>query len=436
MTYQHTVAPGSRPPRLHYAWAIAGVTFFTLLIGAGIRSSPGVLVVPLENEFHWSRATISFAVGVNICLYGLIAPFAAATMDRFGVRRTLLVAISLIFVGVAITPLMTESWQLVLLWGVVVGSGTGFVANVLAALIASRWFSARRGLVLGLLTSAAAAGQLLFLPLFASIAAAFGWRAMALTVAGAALLLLPGIAFVMRDRPEDIGLAPYGEEPGAPVARPPAGNPVRAAFAALGVGIRSRDFWLLAGSFFICGASTNGLIGTHLIPACIDHGIAEVAAAGVLASMAVFNFIGTTGAGWLSDRVDNRVLLSVFYGLRGLSLVYLPFAFDSFYSLGLFTAFYGLDWLATVPATVRLAGKSFGKERAAVMYGWITASHQLGGACAAFLAGVLRVDLGSYMQAFIISGLLCFLASVMVLFIGTGRKLPQADAPANALPQR
>lgn len=423
----------SGPPRLHYAWVIAGLTFFTLLVGAGIRSSPGVLVVPLENEFQWSRATISFAVGVNICLYGLIAPFAAALMDRFGVRRTLLVAISLIFVGVSCTPLMTQSWQLILLWGVVVGSGTGFIANVLAALIATRWFAARRGLVLGILTSAAAAGQLLFLPLFASIAATFGWRAMALTVAAAALVLLPAIALFMRDRPEDIGLAPYGEEPGGAVKKTVAGNPFRTAFSALGTGMRSRDFWLLAGSYFICGASTNGLIGTHLIPACIDNGIAEVAAAGMLASMAIFNFIGTTGSGWLSDRFDNRTLLSVFYGLRGLSLIYLPFAFDSFYSMALFTAFYGLDWLATVPATVRLAGSSFGKERAAVMYGWITAAHQMGGASAAFLAGVLRMDLGSYLHAFIISGLLCFLASIMVLFIGTGKTSPEQREPAPAL---
>ncbi len=417
----------TQPNKLHYAWIIAGVTFLILLVGAGVRSSPGVLVVPLEKEFGWSRATISFAVGVNICLYGLIAPFAAATMDRFGLRRTIMVALCAVGTGIAITPLMTESWQLILLWGVVVGSGIGFTANVLAAMIASRWFVARRGMVLGMLTSSVAAGQLLFLPSFASIVVNFGWRAMALTIAGIVFgLMLPLVAIFMRDRPEQIGLSPYGELPGTRLAAaPPKENPFRASFRGLAIGLRRRDFYLLAGSFFVCGASTNGLIGTHLIPACIDNGIPEVAAASMLASMAIFNFIGTTGSGWLSDRIDCRVLLCVYYALRGVSLLILPFSFDTFYGLALFTAFYGLDWLATLPPTVRLTTNAFGREQTGIMYGWITASHQVGGALAAFIGGVLRVDLGSYLQAFIISGLLCFVASIMVLFIGTGRVKPQ-----------
>ena len=409
--------------KLHYAWVVAGVTFLTLLVGAGIRASPGVLVVPLENEFHWSRATISFAVGVNICLYGLIGPFAAALMDRFGVRRTVLAALTLIAFGVAATPLMQQSWQFVVLWGLLVGSGTGFAANVLAATVASRWFTARRGLVIGLLTSAAATGQVIFLPALASIATTYGWRPMALAVACVALALLPLVAIFMRDRPEDMGLSPYGEPPGAKAPIPPAGNPVFVTFRALGLGLRSRDFWLLAGSYFICGASTNGLIGTHLIPACVDNGITEVAGASLLATMAIFNFIGVAGSGWLSDRVDSRVLLSVYYGLRGLSLLYLPYSFVSFYGLSLFVVFYGLDWLATVPPTVRLASNAFGKEKTGIMYGWIFAFHQIGGAAAAYLGGVLRMDLGTYLQAFVIAGLLCFIAAIMVLFIG--RERPQ-----------
>jgi sugar phosphate permease len=412
--------------KLHYAWIVAAVTFLTLLVSAGIRASPGVLVVPLETEFHWSRATISFAVGVNIFLYGLIGPFAAAVMDRFGVRRTMLAALALIALGVATTPLMQQSWQLVLLWGVIVGCGTGAIANVLAAMIATRWFTARRGLVVGLLTSAAAAGQLLFLPLLASIAATYGWRAMALTVTCAALVLLPIVAMFMRDRPEDLGLAPYGGEPGATAAKPDvaksaAANPLRVALSALGMGLRSRDFLLIAGSYFICGASTNGLIGTHLIPACIDNGIPEVAAASLLAGMAVFNFIGATASGWLSDRIDNRVLLAVYYALRGLSLLYLPFSFVDFYGLSLFAVFYGLDWIATVPPTLRLTTNTFGKDKAAIMFGWLAMCHQAGGASAAFVGGWLRMDLGSYLQAFMLAGLLCFIAAVMVLFIGVKR---------------
>jgi sugar phosphate permease len=257
----------------HYAWIVAAVTFLTLLVGAGVRASPGVLVVPLENEFHWSRATISLAVGVNILLYGLIGPFAAAMMDSIGIRRIMLAALAAIGIGVAATPLMQQSWQLIVLWGVVVGCGTCVTANVLAATVASRWFVARRGMVVGVLISAAAAGQLLFLPVLASIASNYGWRPMALAVAGVALALIPLVALLMRDRPEDVGLAPYGERAGAKVAVLSAGNPVGAAFKALGVGLRSRDFWLIAGSYFICGASTSGLIGTHLIPACIETGL-------------------------------------------------------------------------------------------------------------------------------------------------------------------
>ncbi len=416
--------------KIHYAWFVAAVTFVTVLVGGGIRSSPGVLVVPLETEFHWTRATISFAVGINILLYGLIGPFAAALMDRFGLRRTLLAAITSIAIGIALTPFMQRSWHLVALWGVLVGSGAGFAANILAATVAARWFTQRRGLVMGLLTSGVAAGQLLFLPALAAVTAHYGWRAMAVIMACLAAALLPLVGIFMRDRPEDIGLAPYGEPPGKPPAPRSAANPFAAAFGALAAGSRSRDFWLIAGSFFICGASTNGLIGTHLIPACVDNGIPEVAAAGMLGTMAVFNFMGATASGWLSDRVDARWLLAVYYGLRGLSLLYLPFSFVSFYGLSLFVVFYGLDWIATVPPTVRLIGNAFGKERTGVTYGWVSAVHQLGGATAAFAGGVLRMDFGTYLQAFMLSGLLCFVAAALVLLVG--RQRPAADALATA----
>jgi sugar phosphate permease len=416
--------------KLHYAWVVAAVTFVALLVGGATRASPGLLIVPLESEFQWSRATISFAIGVNILLYGLIGPFAAAMMETLGVRRIMLGALAAIGVGVALTPLMQQSWQLIVLWGIVVGAGTGVIANVLAATIAARWFTARRGLVMGLLTSSAAAGQLLFLPFLAAIIAAYGWRPMSLVLAAIVLVLLLPVAKLMRERPQDVGLSAYGEPPGtrAPPAR--TGNPVRVAFAGLGTGLRSRDFWLLAGSFFVCGASTNGLIGTHLIAACSDKGMTEVAAASMLAMMAVFNFVGATGSGWLSDRMDNRVLLAIYYGLRGLSLLLLPFAFDSFYMLGLFTIFYGLDWIATVPPTVRLTANAFGKDNTGIMFGWISASHQLGGAAAAYLAGVIRVDMGNYTQAFIISGALCFVAATLVMFIGRAPLKPATVAGA------
>ncbi len=419
--------------KLHYGWVVVWVTFAALLVSAGIRAAPGVLIVPLESEFHWSRATISFAVGVNILLYGLVGPFAAAIMDRFGVRRTSALALALTAAGVALSPLMRQSWQLVLLWGVVVGTGCGVIGSFLAAYVPARWFRARQGLVVGLLMAANAAGQLVFLPTMASLVAYAGWRVMSLALAGTALAFVPPIVLLMRDRPEDLGLAPYGagSDRADRTTPPPDGNPMAAAFGALAAGAGSRDFWLIAGSYFICGASTNGLIGTHLIPACVDHGLTEVTGAGLLAATGVFSFIGGTLSGWLSDRWDNRLLLAWYYGLRGLSLLYLPFAFDmSVYGLSLFSVFYGLDWIASVPPTVRLLTWVVGTERAGIMVAWITVIHQLGGAAAAYLGGVLRISFGSYLEAFLFAGLLCIGAAAMALLIGAGRHRARPEPAA------
>lgn len=414
--------------RLHYAWVIAAVTFVILLVAAGTRATPGVLLVPLEQEFGWSRATISFAVAVNIFLYGMAGPFAAAIMNRFGIRRTVVAALSVIALGVGLTPLMQQSWQLVLLWGFVVGMGTGVTALALGATITARWFTERRGLVMGVLTASTATGQLVFLPLLAYLAETYGWRAVSLTIAGVSILLIPLVALLMRDQPSDKGLAAYGEAGGPKPIPPPVGNPVMIAFGALRNGMRSRDFWLLSGSFFVCGASTNGLIGTHLIAACLDHGIPEVTAAGLLAAMGVFDFFGTTISGWLSDRWDNRWLLAWYYGFRGLSLMFLPFAFQwSFYGLSLFAIFYGLDWIATVPPTVRLTANTFGKENVGIYFGWIAAAHQVGAAAAAWTAGALRVDFGDYFIAFVLAGALCLGASILVLLIG---RTPAEPVPA------
>jgi sugar phosphate permease len=421
------------PAKLHYAWIVAAVTFVVLLLTAGIRAAPGVLIVPLEDEFHWSRSTISFAVGVNLLLYGLIGPFAAALIDRFGVRRTMAVALAVTAAGVALTSTMRQPWQLILLWGGVVGGSCGVIGNFLAAFIAARWFRVRQGLVVGLLTAANAAGQLIFLPAMASLVTHAGWRPMSLLLAGTVAAFVPLIALLMRDRPQDLGLAPYGDNSGAGPVPVPEGNPLTLAFRAFAESARSRDFWLIAGSYFVCGASTNGLIGTHLIPACIDHGLAEVTGAGLLAATGVFSFLGGTLSGWLSDRWDNRLLLAWYYGLRGLSLLYLPFAFDmSVYGLSLFTVFYGLDWIAGVPPTVRLLTRVVGTERTGIMVAWITVIHQVGGALAAYLGGVLRISFGTYLEAFLLAGLLCFGAALMALLIGLGGRRPE---PAqNAVP--
>jgi sugar phosphate permease len=421
--------------RVHYAWIVVALTFVVVVVTAGVRSAPGVLIVPLEGEFHWSRATISLAAGINLFVYGLIGPFAAAIMDRFGVRRTMTLALAATAIGVAFSPAMQEPWQLILLWGVVLGLATGFIGAYLAAYIAARWFRAREGLVVGILTAANAAGQLIFLPSMAAIATHAGWRVMTLAVAAVVMLFVPVLALFMREDPHELGLAPYGDRSGAPPAKTPTGNPVAAAFRALFEGARTRDFWLITGGYFVCGATTNGLIGTHLIPACVDHGFTEVAGAGLLAATGVFALIGGTLSGWLSDRWDNRFLLFWYYGLRGLSLMYLPFALDlSFLGLSLFSVFYGLDWIASAPPTVRLLTRVVGPERAGIMVAWITALHMIGGGAAAYLAGVLRISFGTYFEAFMLAGILCVGAALMVLFIGAGRRGREeaAGAPAAA----
>jgi sugar phosphate permease len=420
--------------KLHYAWIVAGVTFVVGLLTAGVRAAPGVLIVPLEREFAWSPATISFAIGINLLLYGLVGPFAAALMDRWGVRRTMALAMVLTAGAVALSPAMHQAWQLILLWGVAVGAGTGVIGSFLAAYIATRWFHTRQGLVVGVLTAANAAGQLVFLPSLAELATHFGWRLMAVVLAVTMVVFVPLVVLLMRDRPRDLGLAPYGDDRGPRAAEPTPGNPLMAAFRALGEGGRKRDFWLIAGGYFVCGATTNGLIGTHLIPACVDHGLSEVAGAGLLAAAGAFSFIGGTLSGWLSDRCDNRLLLAWYYGLRGLALMYLPFAFDqSIFGLPLFAVFYGLDWIASVPPTVRLLNRIVGTEKTGIMVAWITVIHQAGSATAAYLGGVSRTAFGTYFEAFMLAGLLLIGAAVMVLFIGvSGRGAEPADAVAAA----
>ncbi|MGN4067571.1 MFS transporter [Burkholderia gladioli] len=416
--------------RFHYGWVAAAVVFLILLAAAGTRATPSVLMVPLGNEFGWSRATVSLAISINIALYGLTGPFAAAAMQRFGLRPTILTALVVMGTGVALSSMMTATWQMVLIWGVMVGSATGVAALTLSATFVNRWFVARRGLVMGMLTASSATGQMVFLPMLASISERHGWRPVVLVVAVALAIVVPLVIFLLPERPADVQLRPYGEPEDAPRAAEAAKqNPLATAFEALFSAARRRDFWLLFFSFFICGASTNGYIGSHLIAMCSDYGMSEVQGASLLAAMGIFDLIGTTASGWLSDRYDSRVLLFWYYGLRGLSLIYLPHAFGiDFFGLPLFAVFYGLDWIATVPPTVRLATDIWGKERAPIVFGWIVAGHQLGAAFATLGAGLLRASLGTYTLASMISGGLCIVGALIVLRIGRGRtrSVPQA----------
>ncbi len=403
--------------KIHPAWIIAGVTFFTLFATAGFRSAPSVLILPLEEDLGWRRDVISAAVAINVLFYGFTAPFAAALMERFTVRKVVMAALFTVGTGALGTIWMTKSWQFMLLWGVVVGIGTGSMALVFAATIANRWFVKKRGLVVGVLTAAAASGQLVFLPGLSKLAVDPGWRASSLVIALGAYVMVPLIYFLLKESPQSIGTTPYGAEKSW---QPPVldkGNAARNAIDSLKAAMKIRNFWYLSGSFFVCGLSTSGLIGTHFIPAAHDHGMVTVTAASLLALIGVFDVIGTIGSGYLTDRIDPRKLLFFYYFTRGLSLFLLPsILFSTLHASTLvFIIFYGLDWVATVPPTVLLCRQVLGPDKGAIIYGWVFAAHQIGGSIAALGAALLRVKFGDYASAFYITGLLCVITSYFVL---------------------
>ena len=407
-----------------WPWLVAVAAFVALVAAGSFRAAPSVLIEPLQDDFGWSRGAISAAVMVNLILYGLTSPFAAALMDRFGMRVVVAGALSLIALGSGLTLFMAESWQLILCWGVLVGLGAGSMALAFVATVTNRWFVKRKGLVTGILTAGGAAGQLVFLPILAWLAEHHSWKSVSLTVSLAALAVIPIVLVCLRNRPQDVGTVPYGAgEPGYPMPPPaPAPGEVRGAGArtlrVLSEASRTKVFWLLAGTFAICGASTNGLIGTHFIPAAHDHGMANTTAAGLLALVGIFDIAGTIGSGWLTDRVESRTLLTVYYAGRGVSLMFLPMLLTDHVQppMLFFIVFYGLDWVATVPPTVALCRIHFGVD-GAIVFGWVLAAHQLGAGLVALSAGLLRDNLGSYDTAWYAAGGLCILAAVMSSFI-------------------
>ena len=412
----------SNQRKIHPGWIAVAVTFVTLMATAGFRSAPSVLIVPLEDAFGWSRSDISLAVAINVLLFGLVSPFAAALMEKFGIRKVVMSALTTVSFGAFLTIFIQAPWQLIATWGVIVGVGTGSMALVFAATVANRWFVAKRGLVTGILTAASATGQLIFLPGLSQLAQTYGWKSVSLTVASFALLVVPFVFFFLRDKPADLGLLPYGA---AADWQPPTKSELSAVALAIDTlkqSSKRKDFWYLFGSFFVCGLSTSGLIGTHFIPAAHDHGMPTTLAASLLAMVGVFDVIGTVFSGWLTDRYDPRKLLFFYFGLRGLSLFLLPsILFSSIHpSTLVFVIFYGLDWVATVPPTIMLCRAVLGPQRASVVYGWVFVGHQIGGAVAAFGAALLRVQIGDYAVAFYISGALCIVTSYFVLQIAKG----------------
>jgi predicted MFS family arabinose efflux permease len=425
------LAPALARRGIHYGWAVVAVTFLTMLATSAAMGMPGVLLLPLKTEFGWDLGLISGAMALRLLLFGLVAPFAAALMQRYGIRAVVGTALGVIVTSLALATQMTALWELWLTWGLLIGLATGVTANVLGATVASRWFTKRRGLVVGLLSASSATGQLLFLPVAAWLSEHVGWRLAMAPAATMCLVCLVLIVLVVRDHPGELALPSFGEvDIVPPPSRTAGGNALALSFAALARASRSPTFWILFGSFFVCGLSTNGLVQNHFIPLCHDFGMDAVAAAGVLAMMGAFDFVGTIGSGWLSDRFDNRWLLFWYYGLRGVSLLMLPFTNFSFYGLSLFAVFYGLDWIATVPPTVRLTAQSFGRAQAPLVFGWVFTAHQLGAATAAFGAGLSRDALATYLPAFAAAGLACLIAAMAVLAMRRGSDDAVAAVPA------
>jgi MFS family permease len=414
---------------VHPAWWVAAVAFLSLLGAAGFRAAPGALMVPLHDEFGWSTSIMSLAVGINLLLYGLVAPFAAALMDRFGMRQIVSAALCLIALGAGGSVLMTASWQLLVFWGVLIGTGTGSMALVLAATIANRWFVRRRGLVMGVLTAGSATGQLIILPPVAALAENTGWRPASLVIGAVALAVVPLVWLVMRDYPEDRGVLPYGADPETYVAPDrAAGSAVSRALSGLRYAVHHRAFWALAIAFAICGATTNGLVGIHFIPSAHDHGMPAATAASLLAAVGIFDIAGTIASGWLTDKFDPRFLLVVYYSFRGVGLMLLPVLLADHVhpSMVLFVVIYGLDWVATVPPTAALCREIFG-DRGTIVFGWVFASHQIGAAIAAFSAGVVRDTFGTYTYAWWGGAALCALAAWLSTMVGRPRSWTSAQ---------
>ena len=412
----------SNSPRLYYGWIVVGVTALALLVSAGVRSAPGVFLVPLQEDTQWSTGVISFAVSIGLLVLGLTAPVSGWLIDRFGPRLLAVIALVLISISMAASAFIQEPWQLALLWGGVSGVGTGIISGVLGATVAMRWFVARRGLVIGMFGASTSAGQLIFVPALMLAATTLGWRASSLVLSFIAMSAVLPVLLLLRNDPADLGLVPLGATPAT--AQPRA----RSEQGAMRRAVRSTEFWLLAGTFFICGATSTGLVGTHLIPFAHDHGIAQTTAAGMLALMGAMNFVGTLGSGWLTDRYDPRKLLAIYYGFRGVSLLFLPFVTEPM-GLAAFAVLFGLDYIATVPPTTALVADNFGRRNVGTVYGWIFCSHQVGAALAAWSGGMARDALGDYGMAFLLAGVLAMAGALLALRINRTPALA-ATAPS------
>lgn len=411
---------------LFYGWVVVVVTALTLLVSAGVRSAPGVFLLPMQSELGWSKETISFAASLGLALFGLAGPLAGGLMDRFGPKRLMIGGMLLVITSLILSSRMQTTQELNLFWGALSGIGTGVASAVLGAAVANRWFVAQRGLVTGVFGAATSAGQLIFVLALVWLSEQIGWRTSVLVLGGLVLLVILPVLLFMRDDPSQLGLRAYG----APELPPAPAVPATAREGGvMGRALRTPTFWLLAGTFFVCGATSNGLIGIHFIPYAVDCGLTPVVGAGILAVMGMFNFVGTIASGWLTDRYDPRKLLLCYYGFRGVSLLMLPFM-RSPLALMAFAVLFGLDYIATVPPTTALVADMFGRKNVGTVFGWVFAAHQLGAALAASLGGIARDGLGNYTLAFLVAGGLAIAAGLLALTISRAPK-QQVLVPAS-----
>ena len=418
-----------RSHKIHYGWVMAGLVFLMTIMASAVSSTPQLIILPITEEYNWQISDITNAIGLMFFTLACLAPFSGALILNLGVTPVVLIALGLNIIGLGLSIISFEKWHFLITIGIFLGAASGIIGLGLTATVASRWFIKRRGLVVGFLTAAFAAGQLLFVPLMAWITTVVDWRfALLIPIMGS---LISSVLFLFfgKNWPSDLNLTPFG---GRTIEKPPekvSQNAVLVSFQVLKSATTQPAFWILSATFFICGLSSTGIVGQHFIPFCADNNVGIVAASSYLAIMGIFNFIGTIGSGWLSDRFDNYKLLMWFYGLRALSLIYLPFSGFEFFTLLLWAMFFGLDFIATVPPTVKLTSKYFGTINGPVLFGWIFAAHQMGSAIAASSAGWSRDTILTYMPSFVVAGLLSLLAVFLIIIF---KKLDASKMKSNA----
>ena len=417
--------------RLHPAWIVLAAVTLCLLASTGVRAVFSVYIKPIEAETGWSRGAMSIAAAISLLLLGATGPLAGRLADRWGPRRVIVIALALLGIGSIASAFIESLWQLYVTVGVLMSVGAGGAALSTGSAVVARWFETHRGAAMGLAAGGMSAGQLVMIPLATALTLAWGWRASFLWLGlGLLALVLPLGAWLVRNAPEERGLRPYGAA-GAALTLAQARAAQQAGRVTITEAAQTLPFWLLMATFFVCGYTSVGMIGTHFIPHALEHNFTPMQASTALGVMGAMNIVGTVGSGWLCDRVGRRGPLAIFYFVRGLSLLFLLYVWNV-PSLHFWAALFGLNYISTVPPTTTLTANIYGRFSVGELSGWIFFSHQVGAAIAAALAGWVYEWTGSYGPAFVSAGLMGFLAAGMALMIREEpiRSRPLQPAPA------